>query len=227
MGGAGAGIQREHRAMGKRWSQDWRGQGLWGVHRGRLGAWPLPITPPPPQKVRLARIRLAKSGTTKAFLQYKHSNDLEVCMALHGAGTLLCRLCPGNGTSWIGNWGPGMGNGDPLHSLARGKWGSSQRLAHDCGIPLHGEQFFAQPHIGNGAPCTSLTQENRIPCTPLAPAPQSLLPLLPYGGYPSVRPLPHPQELDGHPQAPGLRTCSAFELQHHHLLHCLEKTTVS
>ncbi|XP_006269097.2 potassium voltage-gated channel subfamily D member 1 isoform X1 [Alligator mississippiensis] len=61
------------------------------------------------QKVRLARIRLAKSGTTKAFLQYKHSNDLE--------------------------------------------------------------------------------------------------------------------ELDGHPQAPGLRTCSAFELQHHHLLHCLEKTT--
>ncbi|XP_069068295.1 A-type voltage-gated potassium channel KCND1-like [Pleurodeles waltl] len=29
------------------------------------------------QKVRLARIRLAKSGTTNAFLQYKHDGGLE------------------------------------------------------------------------------------------------------------------------------------------------------
>lgn len=33
---------------------------------------------PPLQKVRLTRIRLAKSGTTNAFLQYKQSGGLEV-----------------------------------------------------------------------------------------------------------------------------------------------------
>ena len=91
------------------------------------------------QKVRLARIRLAKSGTTNAFLQYKQNGGLEV-------GRDLDRV----------------------------------------GVSHNGEEGAALI---------------------------ALLHLLQDSG-------------SGEEQALCVRNRSAFEQQHHHLLHCLEKTTV-